>query len=857
MRNHNYAVVVGGLGFGKTAILRHIALKLCNKENYDIIPKVWSPLEIKEYAHPGRKQIFVVDNIFDDVVELWSSHLEEISKQLHHRKGNMKLIISCDKKMYSKHLDIIDRQHESVCDLHNFLLKDNEIANFVAVYIGEKQISDVKVLQSQEEFGVPFLCKLSKGKGIGAIRELFLDPLAYIERDLTDMHENNKLEFCVMTLITLVDNCFKIEWLQTTQSLPEHLDHALEDICEELDLNYNTHFTKSNIKKRFEKPDTIYINKTGNKYHLLHEKVLEIMAMLSSRYFMSIFIKHASESFIRKRCLFVSNERSERKMFRIDKTKYEHMYFDRLFKDLERGNMLSTFHNSQLDIHLYREKFIEYCKQSESDFKNVLSKLKSSVDDIHPDLDNVTDDYEYLKWKAKKRRCKQPIIESVWEGYTDIVQLLIDMNCDVNSRDKLNRSALFFAALFGYSEIVKLLAKHNGDISICDIMGRSPVYVACDSGHSNVVKCLLNLKADVLRCDNAGRSPLYIACKSHKEIVETLLNKSECDVLKADDTGKSPLFVASMSGRSDIVIVLLEHHAKIEQSDNKGFTPIFAAAINGTSQHIKVIETLLKKEANISHRDRKGRTALLLACEKGLCQVVHILISCSENLISICDKKSKSPLFVSCEHGRPEILKTLIGKNANINTCDERERSPLFIACYKGHEDVVDVLLEFKADVNLCDKDGRSSFYIASRGGYVGIMEKLFNHNADVTRDNNWGGSVLNVTCREGHIEAVKFLLNINADVKKADNNGYTALYVASDQGHTDIVDILLTNGANVNCQTHSKMTPLHAACARGHVETAQLLMSRGADQELTNNADVTPMNLADIKGHTAILNLP
>ncbi|CAC5423676.1 unnamed protein product [Mytilus coruscus] len=810
LNNNNYVIVFGGLGFGKTAILRHIALKLLNEENYDIIPKVSSPVDIIEYLHPDRKQVFVGKDI----------------------------------------------QFKSFCDLSSFQLNEDEIRNVLAVYIGGEQISDVHEFKQRGEFGVPFLCKLSKGRDIGTIKKVFNDPLKYIEDDLTEMRCKNSLEFCVMTLITLSDNCFKKEWLNKNTALPEDLQTAIEEVCDDLDLDFKNESTKANIKEKFEQPDTVYINKTGEKYHLLHQKVMEIMALLCSEHYLRTFIQHASVSFISNRCIFASI--TDRKIFRIDK-KNEHVYFDRLFADLKRGDMLSTFHNSQLTFESYRNKFIEYCKKPERNFKNILSNLQNLADEKYRDSKDVEDDYEHLKWKAQAKKCNQPIIASVWEGFPDIVQLLIDMKCNVLATDKLNRSALFFAALFSYSKIVKLLAKKGGDISMCDVAGRSPLYVACDTGHANVVKCLLDLDVNVSKCTKGGRSPLFIACATgHRDIVETLLTKFASNISKADDLNQSPLFVASTYGRTDIVTILLEHHANIEQCDDRGYTPLFAATINGASQHIKVIRTLLDNKANISHCDNKGRTALLIACEKGFYKVVDILVEHSEDIISECDKEQKSPLFVACENGHADIVKMLVkkAKHIDIDQCDTKGRSPLFIACFMGHEEVVDALLAINAKVDLCDKDGRSPFYISSRGGYVEIMKKLFDKNADIRICNRWDGSVLNVTCREGHLKAVQFLLKHNVDISKADNNGYTALYVASDQGHTKIVDILLKEEANVNVQTNDNMTPLHTACARGHIEIVRLLLQYKADKDITNNANATPKDLAKQKNNIAILNL-
>lgn len=859
LRANNFCIVVGGLGFGKTAILRHLALKLLNEENYDVIPKVMSPLDIIGYLHPHRKQVFVVDNIEDEPANSWSLQTDEISKQLNDKRGNMKLLISCEKQVYNNLFKNKEQQFKSLCDLSLFPLSEDEIRTVLAVYIGGKQISNVLEFEPHAEYGVPFLCKLSRGRDIGTIQNLFKNPLEYIEQDLTKMRRNNNLEFCLMTLITLSDNCFYKEWLEKNNTLPEELQAAIEEVCDDFDLDFKTESTKYTIKERFEHPDTVYINRTGEQYHLLHQKVLEIMARLCSENFINTFIQHASVSFISNRCLFASIPgSSERNIFRINNNN-EKVYFDRLFTDLKHGDMLSTFHNSQLTFELYKTKFIKYCKEPESDFKNILSKLQTLADKTKRNSEDVVDDYEHLKWKAQAKKCNQPVIASVWEGFPDLVQLLIDMECDVHSTDRLNRSALFFAALFGYSKIVKLLASQGGSTSMCDEFGRSPLYVACDSGHANVVKCLLELGVDVSICANGGRSPLFIACATgHRDIVETLLTKSECNVSKADDSDQSPLFVASTYGRSDIVTILLEHKANIDQYDNRGYTPLFAAAINGASQHIKVIQTLLDHNADISHCDNEGRTALLIACEKGFCLVVETLINHSEDIISKCDKEQKSPLFVACENGHANIVHMLVKteKHANINKCDAKGRSPLFIACFMGHVEVVDALLANKAEIDLCDKDGRSPFYISSRGGYIDIMKKLFEKNANIHICNRWDGSVLNVTCREGHLKAVQFLIEQKVDILKADNNGYTALYMASDQGHLKIVDILLQKGAIVNVQTNDKMTPLHTACARGHVEIARLLLEYKADKDVRNNSDATPKDLAKQKNNIGILNL-
>ncbi|CAG2196191.1 unnamed protein product [Mytilus edulis] len=61
----------------------------------------------------------------------------------------------------------------------------------------------------------------------------------------------------------------------------EGLQIAIEEVCDDFDLDFKNESTKAYIKERFEQPDTVYINRTGEHYHLFHQKVLEIMARLS------------------------------------------------------------------------------------------------------------------------------------------------------------------------------------------------------------------------------------------------------------------------------------------------------------------------------------------------------------------------------------------------------------------------------------------------------------------------------------------------------------------------------------------------------------------------------------------------
>jgi ankyrin repeat protein len=85
-----------------------------------------------------------------------------------------------------------------------------------------------------------------------------------------------------------------------------------------------------------------------------------------------------------------------------------------------------------------------------------------------------------------------PIYSACINGHTDIVQTLLDNNCDIHD-------AIHAACEGGYKDIVEILIKHNVDINQCDREDdRTPIYYACLYGHTDIVQiksqqCLYNL----------------------------------------------------------------------------------------------------------------------------------------------------------------------------------------------------------------------------------------------------------------------------------------------------------------------------------------------------------------------------
>ena len=56
-------------------------------------------------------------------------------------------------------------------------------------------------------------------------------------------------------------------------------------------------------------------------------------------------------------------------------------------------------------------------------------------------------------------------------GHFQIIRLLLENKCNVNSTNDMGRSALIEAAEHGHADIVKLLIEHNANVNLQDQEG--------------------------------------------------------------------------------------------------------------------------------------------------------------------------------------------------------------------------------------------------------------------------------------------------------------------------------------------------------------------------------------------------
>lgn len=101
------------------------------------------------------------------------------------------------------------------------------------------------------------------------------------------------------------------------------------------------------------------------------------------------------------------------------------------------------------------------------------------------------------------------LMSAIVEGKEDIVNYLVNIGCNVNTKDKLGLTALHFAAIYDRSNIVKVLITQGAEIDVVDNVGNTPLWRAImeNSNETSTIRYLLENGADPNKTNNRGIAP--------------------------------------------------------------------------------------------------------------------------------------------------------------------------------------------------------------------------------------------------------------------------------------------------------------------------------------------------------------
>ncbi|XP_075767737.1 protein TANC2 isoform X5 [Pelodiscus sinensis] len=348
----------------------------------------------------------------------------------------------------------------------------------------------------------------------------------------------------------------------------------------------------------------------------------------------------------------------------------------------------------------------------------------------------------------------------------------------------------------------------------------------------------VNYRTEVL-----NNAPI-LCVQSHLGYAEmvALLLEFGANVDAASESGLTPLGYAAAAGYLSIVMLLCKKRAQVDHLDKNGQCALVHAALRG---HLEVVKFLIQcdwtmagQQQGVFKKSHAIQQALIAAASMGYTEIVSYLLDLPEKdeeeveraqINSFDSLWGETALTAAAGRGKLEVCRLLLEQGAAVAQANRRGVVPLFSAVRQGHWQIVDLLLTHGADVNMADKQGRTPLMMAASEGHLDTVEFLLTQGASISLMDKEGLTALSWACLKGHLAVVRSLVENGAATDHADKNGRTPLDLAAFYGDAEVVQFLVDHGAMIEHVDYSGMRPLDRAVGCRNTSVVVTLLKKGA----------------------------
>ncbi|KAJ9204753.1 hypothetical protein DTO166G4_7855 [Paecilomyces variotii] len=314
-------------------------------------------------------------------------------------------------------------------------------------------------------------------------------------------------------------------------------------------------------------------------------------------------------------------------------------------------------------------------------------------------------------------------------GKTEVVRFLLENGAKPTFVTRNAQSALHGAVLKNATELVELLLQQEINIDARDKHGRTPLFYAVQRCRTPIVQMLLEAGADSNISEDDFTEPILYDTNDQRRIFSDLNTRNSENLFG----GLTPLFFAAGNGNDATVKLLLSHGAIPDVQDRFGERPINWAAARGFEAIVKM---LLDSGANANQLDHPSQSPLLWA------------LGVYNHDFSKKLYRGRSPLRGNhFAFGDAEAVLDLLLKNgADPNVIDEDGRTPLYLSVKLGlnSKALVRSFLRAGCDPNRKDKYGRTPLMGATVRGMTKFVTALLEApNLDRDATDNFGRTAL------------------------------------------------------------------------------------------------------------------
>ncbi len=289
------------------------------------------------------------------------------------------------------------------------------------------------------------------------------------------------------------------------------------------------------------------------------------------------------------------------------------------------------------------------------------------------------------------------LIAASIQGDTEIVELLISKNANINARERtFNATALDHAIRSNNIDIAKLLinAYTQANCSITINYGTIFWIVSEEDyeDYTDMVELLIDKGFNFnIKKNNIGSALTVAIRNNNNNIAKLIINKGT----NTDENEKINALSAAICYKNKELIDLLLSY---EYSSN-GYGLALITAVRQNNKEL--INLFLTKDININAKDNDTNTALMYAACSGNLDVVKLLINANADVNAI-NKNGNTALMYAAYNGNLGVAKLLIDANADINATDRCGDNALILAMLKKekNKELIKLLKDNGADIN-------------------------------------------------------------------------------------------------------------------------------------------------------------
>ncbi|KAI0394843.1 ankyrin repeat-containing domain protein [Xylariaceae sp. FL0594] len=411
---------------------------------------------------------------------------------------------------------------------------------------------------------------------------------------------------------------------------------------------------------------------------------------------------------------------------------------------------------------------------------------------------------------------------------------------DVDSRDVLGRTPIWWAASFGHAGAVRLLAQAGANPDQADnYHGCKPLHMASMANHAKAVQVLIECGVSPVTMQTGetrrgrrgpwrssiGDTPLMYACQyGHLETVDVFMT-----CISDPNLVRQALEWATMKGHSVVIRRILKHPQANAKAKERGSRLLASACLSGSADSVAALLEAGVDPNVDQHPHDSGFT-------QGLPRMSPLRNS---PLRSLCALTQTSQIY---EDRVQTIFSLLMAAGVNVHERDQDGANALHWAT--NSPVLTRLLIEAGVDVNVTSSDGATPLHKTKDREVTDLLVRL--GGVDINKRDKAGRTPL-LSCLSradpysgGHnsFEQGQYgrLLDFRPDCSVVDNQGNNVIHYflrrESSMDMTETLGRLLALGADPNCRNSAGELPLHGLPHRlVPVEKIfDLLLDAGAD---------------------------